>query len=297
MPKNVFTSKFQPKQESQLREILEQDGFELKPVDHAFWQAQKERVFITFYRSGKVVIRGKNIESSIEKYLQTLKIESAIHGLEAIEDLTHWAGSDESGKGDIFGPLVVAALYVDKNSEHLLWKESIQDSKKLNDDKIRELAHFIKKRFKYTVITLMPEKYNKLYNKFKNLNKLLAYGHAQAIENLLNKVDCQVVLSDQFGDERLIREALSCDQEIQLVQKVRAEENLAVAAASIIARSKFVDSLESLSIKYGMNLPAGASRQTQSVLEKFIKKYGKNELKRVVKLHFKPVQNLLDEKV
>ncbi len=296
MPKSVFTSKFHPEQESQLREILEQDGFELKPVDHAFWQAQKERVFITFYRSGKVVIRGKNIENSIEKYLEALKSESAIHGLESIENLTRWAGSDESGKGDLFGPLVVAALYVDKNSEHLLWKESIQDSKNLNDDKIRELANFIKKRFKYTVITLMPEKYNKLYDKFQNLNKLLAFGHAQAIENLLHKVDCQVVLSDQFGDEKLIREALSSEHEIHLVQKVRAEENLAVAAASILARARFVDSLESLAMKYGMNFPVGASRQTQSVLEKFIAKYGKRELKKVAKLHFKPVRNLLDEK-
>ncbi|NOZ61716.1 MAG: ribonuclease HIII [Calditrichaeota bacterium] len=293
MPKNVFTSKFAPEQEEQLRSILEQDGFELKPVDHAFWQAQRERVFITFYRSGKVVIRGKNIEDSIEKYLEPLKSTSAVHGLESIENLTRWAGSDESGKGDLFGPLVIAALFVDKNSEHLLWQKGIQDSKKINDRKITELAFFIRKHFKHTIITLTPTKYNRLYAKFQNLNKLLAYGHAQAIEHLLQKVDCTVVLSDQFGDEKLIREALSLEHKIHLVQKVRAEENLAVAAASILARDKFVQSLEKLAIKYQMSFPAGASQPAQTALQKFIKRHGKEELKNVAKLHFKPIKNLL----
>ncbi|OQX88996.1 ribonuclease HIII [candidate division KSB1 bacterium 4484_87] len=295
MPKSVFTAKFAPEQEEQLRSILEQDEFELKPVDHAFWQAQRERVFITFYRSGKVVIRGKNIEEAIEKYLAPLKSDSAIHGLEAIENLTKWTGTDESGKGDIFGPLVVAAVFVDKNSEHFLWQKGIQDSKKIDDRKIREFASFIRKHFKHSVITLMPAKYNELYSNFKNLNKLLAYGHALAIEHLLEKVECPVVLSDQFGDESLIREALSSKHKIHLVQKVRAEENLAVAAASILARDKFLGALEKMAIKYQMSFPVGASQQAQIVLEKFITRHGKKELKNVSKLHFKPIKNLLDD--
>jgi len=121
MSKNVFSGKFDPADEGRLRENLEKDNFILSGVQHAFWQAQRERLFITFYRSGKVLIQGKNATDYAEQYLLPLKTKQNIHGLEYIKSLKNWIGTDESGKGDFFGPLVVGALYVNKKQEKSHW--------------------------------------------------------------------------------------------------------------------------------------------------------------------------------
>ena len=292
MAKSYFSSKFNPAAQSELRKQLEKDGFVLKDVDHAFWQARKERNFITFYRSGKVVIQGKNVQEYVDKYLTFLKSNQSIHGLESITDLQNWIGTDESGKGDVFGPLVVAALYIDKKSEHKLWLLEAKDSKKMSTQKIIETAKLVKKIFIHTVVSLPPKKYNKLYQQFGNLNKLLAFAHAQAIQNLIEKTSCSVVISDKFGDEAILQDALGNTKDFKLIQKVRAEDNLAVAGASILARAKFVESLDQLSQKYEMDFPPGASKKVGIALQRFLHKYGKDELKNVAKTHFKTIQNL-----
>lgn len=293
MGKNVFTSKFEPQDEAKLRKILENDGFELAPVEHAYWQAQKVRTFITFYRSGKVVIRGKDVEESVGKYLSSLKSEQEIHGLESISDLNEWIGTDESGKGDFFGPLVVAALHVNKKSEHRLWSLGVQDSKKMTDQKIIELASIIKKSYVHSVVSILPKKYNQLYQQYNNLNKLLASAHAKAIENLLEKTSCSVVLSDKFGDESLIHNALGENVHITLIQKNRAEENLAVAGASILAREKFISGLNKLFLTYEMHFPPGASKNVVDTAEQFVKRFGEHELQNIAKLHFKTTKQII----
>ncbi|HDQ00359.1 MAG TPA: ribonuclease HIII [bacterium] len=293
MSKNVFSASFHPDYEQTLRPILEADGFILASVEHAFWQAQKGRVFITFYRSGKVVVRGKNAEEYAQNYLNPLKAKQRIHGLESVTDLSDWIGTDESGKGDLFGPLVVAAVFVDNKSEHQLWQLGVKDSKKMSDQKITEIAAIIRRKFVHSVVSFSPKRYNQLYKNYKNLNKLLAAAHAQVIKILVEKTQCSVVICDQFGDKSLIQTSLNITKPITLIQKTGAEENLAVAAASIVARQQFVRSLSDMSLKYGIVFPRGASQKVIQAGELFLTKYSEQELAKVAKLHFKTVKLLL----
>lgn len=202
-------------------------------------------------------------------------------------------GTDEAGKGDYFGPLVCAACYVDSSSKELLIGANVRDSKKISDNRVRELADFIKATCPNDIIVILPEKYNALYAKFRNLNRLLAWAHAKAIENILEKVDCAYVLTDQFGDESLVKQALQeRGRQINLIQQIKAEHNLAVAAASILARGEFLNRLSSLSKSFGVNLHPGAGAPTDQSISEFIRKNGKDKLNRVGKLHFKNTQKI-----
>lgn len=202
-------------------------------------------------------------------------------------------GVDESGKGDYFGPLVIAGVYADEKNKRILMELGAMDSKKLSDKQIHTLAKQIKAFCTYEIIIIGNENYNKFYERINNLNKLLAWGHARVIENLLEKVECPYALSDQFGDERFIKSALmEKGQRIILEQRPRAEENIVVAAASILARDAFVMQMEAMGEKYGMVFPKGASRETISVGRKYKEKYGEQKLNEVAKLHFKTTQNI-----
>ncbi|MCT4584328.1 MAG: ribonuclease HIII [Peptostreptococcaceae bacterium] len=202
-------------------------------------------------------------------------------------------GVDESGKGDLFGPLVIASVYVDYESYKKLYNLGVKDSKTIDDVKILKLSKLIKSICEYSVVKIRNDKYNELYDKIKNLNKLLAWGHARAIENLLNKVDCDTVLSDKFGKEELIKNRLmEKGQNINLHQQTKAESNLAVAAASIIARAEFVKELDNINKEYNIRFPKGISHITIERGKEFVKKYGKEELFKVAKLHFKTIDRL-----
>ncbi len=160
-------------------------------------------------------------------------------------------GVDESGKGDYFGYLVVAGVMIDDTAEKKLAALKVKDSKKLLDFTVTKLARDIKKICKYDIVKISPEKYNQLYKKFgpKGLNKLLAWGHARVIENLVKKNSCDYVISDKFGDERYLKSALMENgKKIKLIQQVRAESDMAVAAASILARAEFLKTLKRLSL-------------------------------------------------
>lgn len=201
--------------------------------------------------------------------------------------ITH-IGTDESGKGDFFGPLVIAGVLVDEtNAKHFL-DLGIKDSKKLSDKKMLSLAVEIKKTAPHSIIAISNSKYNELYNNMKNLNKLLAWGHARAIENILNSSHCEYALSDKFGDESLIKSALMKNgRSIRLEQMCKAESDIAVAAASVLARATFVQKMQDMENTYGLKFQKGCSSLVKSVAAEFIKKYGKDRLKEVCKAHFK----------
>jgi ribonuclease HIII len=197
-------------------------------------------------------------------------------------------GTDESGKGDYFGPLVIAGVYADEKTKKILKTIGVDDSKKLKDDKISSMASEIKSICTYDIVTIGNAKYNELYGRIDNLNKLLAWGHARVIENMLEKVSCGIVLSDQFGSPELIKSALmNKGRSVHLEQRPRAEENIVVAAASILARNEFVERMDRMSREYGINFPKGASNRTVLVGKEFVEKYGKERLAEVAKLHFK----------
>lgn len=203
-------------------------------------------------------------------------------------------GIDESGKGDYFGPLVIAAVFVDGTTQGELKLMEVRDSKKISDGRILEMAPDIKTICPHSVIAIGPQKYNELYAKIKNLNRLLAWGHAKALENLLERVPCERAISDQFGNERLILNALQDKgRTIVLEQRTKAESDLAVAAASILARAEFLLRLKRLSNEVGTTLPKGASPTVELAARMVIKKHGRDRLGHVAKLHFKTTQAVL----
>lgn len=203
-------------------------------------------------------------------------------------------GIDESGKGDYFGPLVIAAVFVDATTQGELKLMEVRDSKKISDGRILEMAPDIKTICPHSVIAIGPQKYNELYAKIKNLNRLLAWGHAKALENLLERVSCTRAISDQFGNERLILNVLQeKGRKIVLEQRPKAESDMAVAAASILARAEFLLRLKRLSNEVGTTLPKGASPTVELAARMVIKKHGQDRLGDVAKLHFKTTQAAL----
>ena len=197
-------------------------------------------------------------------------------------------GTDESGKGDFFGPLVIAGALVDEKASKILLDAGIKDSKKLTDKKILALEPIIKQNSVYSVVPISNGRYNELYSKIKNLNKLLAWGHARVIENILEKTNCEYALSDKFGDESLIKSALmEKGKNIRLEQMVRAESDIAVAAASVLARAEFVHRINDMQNKYKIIFPKGCAPQVKDAAKEFIDRYGKPRLSEVCKVHFK----------
>jgi ribonuclease HIII len=203
-------------------------------------------------------------------------------------------GVDEAGKGDYFGPLVIAACYSTEQTEKAFIKMGLRESKKVSDSRAYLLDQEIRKITPCEVVAIGPEKYNELYAKIRNLNKLLAWGHARALENLLARVNPLKVISDQFGDKSLIENArLKKGRGIKLTQQTKAESIPAVAAASILARAEFLRRLSSLSEQYGVTLPKGASDLVDNAGRMFVTLKGQDELSKVAKMHFKNTQRVL----
>jgi len=199
-------------------------------------------------------------------------------------------GVDEAGKGDYFGPMVAVAAYVEDSKK--LRAMGVVDSKRLKDEKIIILAEEIKKKCPVSIVKLNPERYNSM-QKDMNLNSMLAWCHAKAIENLLKDHQPDYVLSDKFADESVLQSKLGeLGKQVKLVQRTKAESNTAVAAASIVARAEFVLSLQQLSFKYGMELPLGAGKKVDVAGKIFIKQHSKDELVKVAKLHFITTQKI-----
>jgi ribonuclease HIII len=201
-------------------------------------------------------------------------------------------GVDESGKGDFFGPLVIAGVYADRGIARKFIDAGVQDSKRISSDaRIRTLAEGVRKNSMglFEVVLIGPAKYNELYQKFGNLNKLLAWGHARVIENLLaKKPDCPRSLSDQFADKRVIEQSLlRHGRKIDIQQRPRAESDIAVAAASILAREAFINWLDREGKKLGVRLGRGVSPAVKAEAEKLVEGQGPEILRQVAKVHFR----------
>jgi ribonuclease HIII len=211
-----------------------------------------------------------------------------------LDDVASWLGSDESGKGDFFGPLVVAAVAVDRSTWRVLESLGVQDSKRISDARARSLAGDVRRAAPYEVVTIMPPRYNQLWKEFGNVNRLLAWAHARAIEEVLARApDASAAVADQFGDESLIRRALfERGRQVRLVQMPRAERDPAVAAASILARAEFLRRLDQLGRSAGVRLPKGASAAVDSTARSLVQERGRGILTEVAKEHFKTTQRV-----
>jgi ribonuclease HIII len=299
-PLSSYTCKLTDEQAAALKNLLQSRQYQFREVPYARFAAEKEKTNVVFYESGKLVIQGKGTQDFIEFVLEPEILKEARLGYEAVlnpELLVPRLGVDESGKGDFFGPLCIAGVYLNANVVNA-WKDSgIRDSKNISSDKrIKELTELIRKTQGCitTVVPIGNEAYNRLYAKMRSVNKMLAWGHARVIENLMGQKDRMNpapvrAISDQFASDKatVAKALMSLGREIELVQKHRAEEDLAVAAASILARHEFVTRLGALEKKLGMELPRGASAAVDAAAKAFIEKYGPQELPKVAKMHFR----------
>lgn len=303
---NIFSEKVPVKKQEEIKDFILQN-FEaiINPKQYAFWEIKHKDFTAIFYNSSKFVVQGKNIGALLDKLSEEFaspftldasqnppsmsKGEKAESNLSSLTShLSTYIGTDESGKGDFFGPLVVAGVLVTKKNRPIFEELGIKDSKTLKDEQMIKMAVQIQKHSVYSVVSISNAKYNELYTKFKNLNKLLAWGHARVIENILEKEACEYVLSDKFGDESLIQNALiNKGKKITLEQRVRAESDIAVAAASVLARATFVQKMKSMENFYGCKFPKGCNSIVKDSAKIFIEKYGKERLIEVCKAHFK----------
>lgn len=203
-------------------------------------------------------------------------------------------GIDESGKGDFFGPLVVAAFLASDADENALYTLGVRDSKTIAPKKCLRIADELKRDYSHTVVVVGPEKYNELYERIKNLNKLLAWGHARAIENILENDQADLAISDKFGKTELIENALmEKGRGVKLHQLVRGESIIQVAAASILARAEFIRQIDRLSRAYEVTIPRGASKQVDEIGRHLVATHGPEILNRIAKKHFKNYQRVV----
>src|SRR5436853_2533632 len=283
-------------QATKLRALLDELGFEFSPKDYTLFFGQKNKLSVAVYEKGpKVLVQGKDVEEFVQFELEPKILGEGKLGYEEVhapEMFEPHFGVDESGKGDFFGPLVIAGVYIDRGIARRLIDAGAQDSKRIGSDaRIRALADEIRKTSMglVEVVSIGPAKYNDLYEDFGNLNKLLAWGHARVIENLLEKkTDCPRSLSDQFADARLIEQSLlRHGQKIQIEQRPRAESDIAVAAASILAREAFINWLERKGKELGVKLGRGASSEIRTAAADIVEKHGPEMLLQIAKIHFR----------
>jgi len=299
-PLTLYTCRLTDAQASALETALRARNWKPRPVPHARFAFESDQCHVVFYSSGKLVAQGKGTRDFVEFLLEPEILKQARLGYEAVLNpdlLLPRIGVDESGKGDFFGPLCVAGVYVNENVVQSWRGAGIRDSKNISSDqKIAELAEKIRRTpgCVAEVVTVGNEAYNRLYAKMKNVNAILAWGHARVIENLLarrHRMNPPPVraISDQFAASRsVIEKALMArGRNLELVQRHQAEEDLAVAAASILAREAFVKRLAALGRQFGMELPKGAGAAVDAAAKEFITRFGAEALGKVSKLHFR----------
>src|SRR2546430_2702136 len=293
---NSYTHALTKDQATELRALLEELGFEFSPKQYTLFFAQKNKLSVAVYEKGpKVLVQGRGVEEFVQFELEPKILGEAKLGYEEVhspEIFEPHFGVDESGKGDFFGPLVIAGAYVDRGIARKLLDAGVVDSKRIGSDaRIRALADAIRKESLGLADTVLigPAKYNELYEKFGNLNKLLGWGHARVIENLLaKKPDCPRALSDQFADARLVEQALLQNgRNIDIEQRPRAESDIAVAAASILAREAFINWLERKGKEIGLRLDRGVSASVKESAKKLVETNGPDALRNVAKVHFR----------
>ncbi|MCH9024618.1 MAG: ribonuclease HIII [candidate division Zixibacteria bacterium] len=202
-------------------------------------------------------------------------------------------GVDEAGKGDFLGPLVVAGFLCSELDFDRLTKLGVRDSKAIAEKKLLGISNQLRALYPHFILIISPEKYNALYQKIKNLNKLLADCHADVIAEIASSNKADRVLIDKFGKTELVEKALAKrNLNIELIQEEKGERHLPVAAASILARASFVNEMKKLESKYGMPVPKGASSIVDEAARKLIDKHGEKTLGKVAKLHFKNRQRV-----
>lgn len=297
-----------PEQAARLEALLRDRGYKPRDVPYARFSGVKPDHNVTCYQSGKVVIQGKGTREFVEFLLEPEVLQNATLGYEEVlhpELMDPRIGVDESGKGDFFGPLCIAGVYI--NGEIVrAWKDSgIRDSKSIGSDRqIAKFADLIRDTpgCVTSVVPIGCEAYNRMHRTTGSVNSILAWGHARVIENLMLQRARMIpppvrAISDQFArDTKTVARALMEEgRKIELVQRHKAESDLAVAAASILARDAFVTRMKALEKEHGHALPRGASAAVESAARELVAAKGAEVLPKVAKMHFRTRYRVLGE--
>lgn len=278
---------------------------ETHPIPHGMQvtvYADGTRCPVNFYQTGRALVQGppSELRDRIAEWVRLHAVapadKKARRPAQLIPQFPNRVGIDESGKGDYFGPLVITAAFASADDTAWLLELGVKDSKKLADSALLKLASEIRDAVPHETIIISPPRYNGLHAKMKNLNRLLAWGHARSLESLLERVDAGAAISDQFGDKSYLQKALmEKGRGIELIQMPRAEEDAAVAAASVFARSAFLRSLRRMEDQYQMRFSKGASDLVEREARDFVKQYGVAKLGEVAKLHFKTTGRVIPQ--
>jgi ribonuclease HIII len=296
----LYTIKLTLEQLTKLQKHLDHLLWGFYEVDHAMFAFKGDKVNVVGYKSGKLVVQGKKTEEFITNILEPEITGEAKLGYDEVHH-PEWyelhAGLDESGKGDLFGPLVVATVIADGDMVRSWIDKGIKDSKAIGSDRrILELEKIIRGTDGVVVETAfagMP-KYNELYSKFKNLNRLLGWFHARALEAALDRRPAPWGLLDQFSKQPITAGFLKKHKGFDLKQRTKAESDPVVAAASIVARAHYVRAIQQLEQTAGLSIPKGAGSQAAQALRDLIRKFGPECTRDYVKEHFKTVSEVLN---
>lgn len=298
--------KLSPAQGRELRERLNRDEFQFRSLAHAFFQARGEGVIVSYYKSGKLVVQGKDRAGFQARYLagaeaapvKTSKVAPATDAGEALAPLADSLGSDEAGKGDSFGGLAVAAVGVPADRVEELRATTVADSKSLTDDRIRALAPWLRAEFPHAERVLEPAAYHQAWlAQGRNVNKLLAVLHRDCLGDLLGagEVPWKVAVVDRFAAREPVKALIApAHPGLQVVEVPRAEQHLAVAAASVLARESFLRQMDELRDRFACELPLGSGAPVPPALRRFRELHGDEALGQAAKLHFKNVQRFLE---
>jgi ribonuclease HIII len=294
MSQNTVTLKLDIEQNKNFGEMMEALGWTPKKlksdyVDYAFTSPNGS--VATLYSSGKLVIQGKEDFTPVISHIKANRGESPL--------IQPHVGVDEVGKGDYFGPMVVVACYVNNEFADRISHLGFDDSKKFSDKKIQELYNHVKDYPYYYPSILEPAQYNDAVNEDGNVSIVLAKQHSKCIEMALTDlkskgIPCESVVIDQFSSSknRVLDELGALGKKVKIDQFHKGESDIAVAAASIIARGIFIEEFEKMNKEYDFYFPKGASNVVDSALS-FVQRHGQEELRNVAKVGFKTTQRIL----
>lgn len=299
--KNSYTLKLSSEQMDKLGNALEGRGWPTRTVQYARFAFDGELVKVVAYESGKIVVQGRNTEDFVANILEPEVTGEFLLGYEEVNN-PEWfephAGLDESGKGDLFGPVVTACVVGDGEMVRSWMEAGIRDSKTITDGAIMKMAKQIKATRGVVVKVAYTNmlKYNELYLKFdSNLNKFLAWLHGRSLNDALKEKMPAWGLLDQFTKQPLVQKYVEgIDFDLQM--RTKAEEDPVVAAASIIARATWLQQMKRLEEISGEKLPKGSGAQAKEKARQIYERLGEGRMGEFCKLHFKTAYEAMGKK-
>lgn len=302
-----------------LKPLLETSGVSIEsmnPIDYGIQlrlaNDQEKAVLNLYYseRKGVSAVVGAKRNAAIKVLLEKLVKDLIVSSVDpeppvGLHSWNSWIGSDECGKGDYFGPLVVCAFWADQSIIPRLRQMGVRDSKMLSDSQIMDVAQELYREYggRMNGIVLKPRRYNQIIGdmreKNRNLNDLLAWQHHSVVEALLKSAkDVEGVLVDQFSPSQKVNAAFKkTHAALNVVERTGAERDLAVAAASILARYQFLTHFKEMRQRYKVNFPLGAGSAVDQKAREYVQRFGSKKLEEVAKLHFKNTQRVMNHEI